>query len=199
MVKVTISAGNSKMGPIKSISLPPIKTCRKCGCWSECYANRYCKIRKTVRESYENNLHAYLFNEDEYWREIEKVIKTSKFFRFHVAGDIPDYKYMCKMIVLAVQNPECEMLCFTKRHEYVNAALNGIKLPKNLHIILSFWSDYTPENPHNLPTAHVKYKDGTTTASENAKECKGNCMECALTIGGCWTLKNGEEIVFKKH
>lgn len=50
-----------------------------------------------------------------------------------------------------------------------------------------------------LPEAHVLYRDGTTTAREDAKKCGGNCTECACISGGCWSLKKGEQVVFKEH
>jgi len=40
-MKVKISIGNTKMGKIPSVSLPPIKSCGNCkDCASKCYANR---------------------------------------------------------------------------------------------------------------------------------------------------------------
>ncbi|ETD17192.1 hypothetical protein [[Ruminococcus] lactaris] len=55
------------------------------------------------------------------------------------------------------------------------------------------------ENPLSLPEAHVRYRDGTTTARDDAVECAGNCTECAITDGGCWSLQNGEQVVFNEH
>lgn len=55
------------------------------------------------------------------------------------------------------------------------------------------------DNKFNYPEAHVRYKDGSTTARADAKECGGNCTECARTDEGCWTLKRGEQVVFNEH
>ncbi len=55
------------------------------------------------------------------------------------------------------------------------------------------------ENPYHLPEAHIRYKDGYTTADKNAKECGGNCTECAITGDGCWILQRGEQVVFDEH
>ena len=66
-------------------------------------------------------------------------------------------------------------------------------------MIFSGWKNLKMENPFLFPEAHVKFKDGTTTAREDAVECGGNCTECALTEGGCWTLKSGEQVVFDEH
>lgn len=124
----------------------------------------------------------------------------SRFFRFHVSGDIPDIYYLNHMIDIAERNPHCEILCFTKKYGIVNGYLDvGGIIPKNLHLIFSAWRGLKMENPHGLPEAHVRYKDGTTTAHENAVQCSGNCTECALTEGGCWSLKDGLEVVFDEH
>lgn len=55
------------------------------------------------------------------------------------------------------------------------------------------------DNPFRLPEAHVRYRDGSTTARDDALDCGGNCTECALTDGGCWTLRTGEQVVFNEH
>ena len=38
----------------------------------------------------------------------------SRFFRFHVSGDIPNTTYLCRMVEVAKRNRHCEILCFTK-------------------------------------------------------------------------------------
>jgi hypothetical protein len=124
----------------------------------------------------------------------------SRFFRFHVSGDIVDNVYLAHMVEIAERNPHCEILCFTKKYEIINQHLDfGGTIPKNLHIILSAWVGLEMVNPFSLPEAHVRYRDGTTTARDDAKECSGNCSECAITDGGCWSLKNGEQVVFNEH
>ena len=197
---VNISKGNEKLGSIQSVSLPSITTCRTCDCNKKCYANRIERRRKNVREAYKNNLNI-LNNESEiYWREVEAAIMLSRFFRFHVSGDIPDAAYFINMVEIAKRNHHCEILCFTKKYEIVNEFLEfGGTMPKNLHMIFSAWVGLTMTNPFLLPEAHVRYRDGTTTAAANAKECGGNCTECAVTDEGCWTLCSGEQVVFNEH
>lgn len=194
-----ISPGNSKMGAIPSVSLPSIKTCRKCACHDKCYAHKLEKLRPTVRNAYQHNLDLYKNDPDTYWREAEAAVMANRYFRFHVSGDIPDYDYLLHMISIANRVPTCEILCFTKRYEFINRALETIKLPRNLHIIFSGWKGLKMNNPHKLPEAHVAYRDGTTTARPDAIPCSGNCTECAIHDGGCWTLQPGQQIVFKEH
>ena len=200
-MNVKISQGNSKMGSIPSVSLPAGLTCRvDCGCSKKCYAMRLERLRPSVRQAYKNNFELLMHDSNTYWREVEASIRMSRFFRFHVSGDIPDFQYFEKMVLVASKNMHCEILCFTKRYDIVNGyiAVDG-DLPDNLHIIFSGWNDIEMANPYNLPEAHVRYKDGSTTARDDAKPCGGNCTECAITDGGCWTAKRGEQVVFNEH
>ena len=201
MSNVKISAGNAKLGSIPSVSLPAGVTCRKdCECNKKCYAKRLERLRPAVKQAYQHNYTLLNEQPEVYWREVEASIMMSRFFRFHVSGDIPDSVYLVKMIEIAGRNPHCEILCFTKKYDIINEYFEcGGVLPSNLHIILSGWIGLEMDNPHNLPEAHVRYRNGETTAREDAKECGGNCTECLLTEGGCWSLKSGEQVVFNEH
>ena len=200
-MNVKISSGNSKMGAIPSVSLPAGVTCRQdCECSKKCYAKRLERMKPSVHQAYQHNYDLLTHDSDTYWREVEASIMMSRFFRYHVSGDITDNVYFAHMIEIAERNPHCEMLCFTKKYNLVNDHLDfGGTIPKNLHIIFSGWRGMKMVNPYNLPEAHVRYRDGTTTARENAKPCGGNCTECAITDGGCWTAKHGEQVVFNEH
>lgn len=200
MATVKISSGNSKMGSVPSVSLPSIKTCRQCACSTKCYAQKLERLRPAVRNAYQHNLEVLMNEPETYWREVEASVMMSRFFRFHVSGDIPTAEYLANMVAVAVRNSHCEILCFTKRYEMVNEFIekNG-ELPSNLHMIFSGWIGLNLVNPFSLPEAHVRYRDGSTTARDDAVECGGNCTECALTEGGCWNLKKGQQVVFNEH
>lgn len=174
MPTISISKGNSKLGQIPSVSLPAVTTCRACACAKICYAKKLERLRPTVRKAYQRNLDALIHDPGTYWREVEAAIMMSRFFRFHVSGDIPHYDYLIKMVEIAARNTHCEILCFTKRYEFVN-------------------------HPHHFPVAYVRFRDGFTQAPSAAQECGGNCSECACTEGGCWNLKYGEAVVFNEH
>ena len=184
MCHVSISKGNAKMGSVQSVSLPAGITCRSA----------------IVHDAYERNYRILTEDPDTYWREVEAAVMLSRFFRFHVSGDIPDSSYLERMVEVARRNPHCEMLCFTKKYEIINEWVdNNGAFPTNLHIIMSVWRGLDCNNPYLLPEAHVRYKDGSTTASESAQECGGNCTECATADGGCWSLKYSEQVVFNEH
>lgn len=200
MGTVKISKGNSKLGAIPSVSLPSIKTCRNCACQEKCYAQKLERLRPAVRNAYQHNLEVWIKDPETYWREVEASIMMSRFFRFHVSGDIPSFKYLVNMVEIARRQPHCEILCFTKKYNLVNELIEqGGELPGNLHMIFSGWVGLEMANPFSLPEAHVRYRDGYTTAREGAIECSGNCTECALTEGGCWSLQKGQQVVFNEH
>lgn len=198
--KISISNGNSKMGKIPSVSLPPIVTCAKgCTCAKKCYAAKLCRIYKTVREAYNRNLEVLYTDPVKYWEQVNDVLSVSRFFRFHVSGDIPNAVYLYDMILSAEKNPHCEILVFTKRYDIVNEWLSdpSHKIPENLHVIFSEWDGMNMENPHNLPVAHVIFKGNEPEPHWNI--CPGNCMECAKAHVNCWALQNGQHVAFYEH
>lgn len=139
-MKVSISRGNEKLGSIQSVSLPSGLTCRECDCSRKCYARRIERRRPSVAAAYRNNLQVLETEPATYWREVEAAIMLSRFFRFHVSGDIPNTTYFHIMMEVAKRNSHCEILCFTKKYEIVNEVLaSGIPLPSNLHMIFSAW------------------------------------------------------------
>ena len=202
-MNISISKQNSKMGEIPSVSLPSGITCGNYPCYKECYARKIEKLRPSVREAYERNYRILKEDPDTFWKEVEDQIKISRFFRWHVSGDIPDRNYFQRMVDIAKRNQHCQMLCFTKKYDIVNTEIeSGTKIPDNLHLIFSAWQGLQMNNPHNFPEAHVRYKDGTTTAASYAVPCNrysGNCSTCARVDTGCWKLRAGEQVVFDKH
>ena len=87
--KISISPGNQKMGYIPSVSLPPVITCANgCKCAQKCYAAKLCRIRKSVREAYQRNLGILTSDPSAYWLQVKAAAMVTKYFRFHVSGDI---------------------------------------------------------------------------------------------------------------
>lgn len=197
--KVSISKGNSKMGFIPSVSLPPIVTCAHgCKCAKKCYAAKLCKLRPNVRNAYQRNLDILLENETNYWNQVDQTVRMSKYFRFHVSGDIVDYHYFESMVITAERNPGTTILAFTKQYDIVNSYLDIFGyLPENLKIIFSAWPGMPMENPYNIPVANVIFRG--SEPADDWKICGGNCSECACRGVGCWELKHGEHIAFYEH
>ena len=197
--KISISYGNRKMGDIPSVSLPPIQTCAYgCKCAKKCYAAKLCRLYPNVRNAYQRNLEILLNDDMSYWWQVNQAVKMSRYFRFHVSGDIVDKHYFNWVVVTAEQNANTTILAFTKQYDIVNGYLDLVGyLPENLKIIFSEWPGMPMENPYNMPVAHVIFKG--ETPSDEWKICGGNCTECACRGVGCWELKHGEHIAFYEH
>ena len=195
---ISISKGNSKMGFIPSVSLPPIVTCaNNCTCAKKCYAAKLCRLRPNVRNAYQKNLDILKNDIDNYFLQVKAAAMVSKYFRFHVSGDIPDMNYLDRMVKLAQDLPGTTFLAFTKQYNFINNFLQYAEIPSNLKIIFSAWPGMPMENPHNLPVANVIFKG--MEPADNWKICGGNCSECACRGVGCWELRPGEQIAFYEH
>ena len=196
--KVSISKGNKKMGFIPSVSLPPIVTCAKgCTCAKKCYAAKLCRIYANTRKAYARNLDILKNDMDNYFTQVKAAAMVTKYFRFHVSGDIPDMNYLDRMVKLAQELPGTTFLAFTKQYNFINYFLEYAQIPDNLKIIFSEWPGMPMMNPHNLPVAHVIFKG--QEPADDWKICGGNCSECACRGVGCWELKTGEHIAFYEH
>ena len=118
---ISISKGNSKMGFIPSVSLPPIVTCaNNCTCAKKCYAAKLCRLRPNVRNAYQKNLDILKNDIDNYFLQVKAAAMVSKYFRFHVSGDIPDMNYLDRMVKLAQDLPGTTFLAFTKQYNFIN-------------------------------------------------------------------------------
>lgn len=199
---VHISRANSKLGPdIPSVSLPVGETCRKnAPCFKLCYGRHGRMAFPRVKGLSEKNYDIWKADPDFYKREIEIASFKSKFFRWHVCGDIPDPLYLEMMVEVAEKIPETKFLCFTKQYEIVNNYLDEHQVfPENLKMVLSAWGDWMPENPHNLPIAYIRLKDGGCNIPECAYQCSNYCGDCVMTGQSCWDLCLGGSVVFDQH
>lgn len=197
--KITISRGNAKMGAIPSVSLPACITCNPAApCFKKCYALKLSRRRANVRESYEHNLEVLSRDPALYWLQVKAAASLSRYFRYHVSGDIPNAAYFAAMVQTARELPNTNFLAFTKQYNIVNEYINnGGEIPANLKVIFSNWGEWKCENPHNLPVCEIIFK-GKTPADE-WKICGGNCTECACRGVGCWELERGEVIAIYEH
>lgn len=197
--KISISNGNSKMGAIPSVSLPACVTCNPSApCFKKCYAAKLERIYSSVKNAYARNLDILSADPVAYWQQVKAAAVVTRFFRYHVSGDIPNAAYFAEMVKTAYEIPTTKFLAFTKQYQTVNDFINaGGVIPENLKIIFSSWGAWKCENPHNLPTSEVIFKG--CEPSEDWKICGGNCTECACRGVGCWEVKNGETIAFYEH
>jgi hypothetical protein len=204
-VKIHISAGNMKLGAIMNISLPPVVTCHNCSsCKNYCYAVRsYNRLPDTAAAWNENYL-LFVTDPNRYFNEISKAVKTQRFFRWHVSGDIVNQEYFLGMIQVAKENPKCEFLAFTKAYQIVNTAIAaGAVIPENLHLLFSAAPGVEMPNPYNIPECHINFADPALNTycggAEYEYHCTGNCTECAINGCGCFFLKAGDVTIINQH
>lgn len=199
---VHISYGVSKLGSdIPSVNLPVGCTCRKdAPCFKKCYARRGRFSFMRNRAYLETNLELWDCDPRFFEQEVTIAAFRSRFFRWHSSGDIPDADYLAMMVRIARNLHNTRFLCFTKKYELVNAfiAAHGA-LPDNLTVVLSAWDSFQPENPYDLPVAHILFRHEAAPIPENARSCPSYCGDCVTTGMSCWDLKHGEAVVFHEH
>ena len=199
--QISISRGNIKLGAIPSVSLPACITCSpNAPCFKKCYALRMSRRRKSVADAYARNLDILTNDPGAYWLQVKAAAITTRFFRYHVSGDIPNIDYFVQMVKTARELPGTMFLAFTKQYNLVNTYIDTFgsdAIPPNLKILFSNWGTWKCENPHGLPVCEIVLK-GSEPAPD-WKICGGNCTECACRGIGCWELKNGETIAIYEH
>lgn len=200
---VKLQEGNRKTGAsVWTVSLMPVVDCCNCsGCRKKCYDLKHDVIMPSVLKDRVRNSAVHRFDPVRYWHEVGDGIEKHgvKFLRINVGGDMTDrdFDYVA---ALASMHPETEFLFFTKNYSGLNIRVreNGM-MPANVHAIVSRWPGMPCRNPYGLPEAHVRMRDGTTTATDDAIECHGNCSACAETKNGCFGLARYQSVVFDEH
>jgi len=193
--------GNSKLGSVPNVSLLPITSCDKsigCAKCSECYAVKFAKLRKNVRNAWSKNTDqakrpASFFRLLRTW--FDKY--NPSFFRWFVAGDAPSLAFMRRIVEFAADHPDTKFLVFTKRYAWVNAVLAKTDRPANLALVFSAWPGTDVPNPNGLPVAWMRdNRDPDPRIPDDALECPGGCEGCGM----CWNLPAiKRDVVFDKH
>lgn len=203
-MKLHISKGNSKLGGIPNVSLPPVITCRKnAPCASDgCYALKFYKMYPSCHKAWDENLELWKTDPGQFWTELRAVFATTKYFRYFVSGDIPDADFFSLMVIHAGMFPDTQFLCFTKQFEIVNDYCRNHPsiphIPSNLHLLFSGWEGLEVDNPYGFPTTEVITPE-MTEVPDDWKICGGNCSDCICRGVGCWEVKHGDVIAFHKH
>lgn len=192
---VTFSTGNTKIGEIANLSLPPVLSCGKdVPCASSCYALKAMKQYPATRAAWTRNLEAYRASPELFFQSVRAflILARPPRFRIHVAGDFVDQAYLDGWVATAKEFPDTHFLAFTKRFDLTFPAVTGT----NITIVFSMWPGFgDPTVP--FPKAWMKDpKNLDTRIPETAYPCSGNCdADCFL----CWNLNPDESVVFEKH
>lgn len=207
---LSLSGKNIKMGNVVSLSITPAVYChRGIPCRAGCYAVKLCRLRPSVKTSYDNNGAALeaLEEADPTGRETAAALAdyinaaNVKFFRWNVSGDFARggllwgwyFRLACQV---ARRCPDTKFLAFTKVYE----TLAVRRRPSNFALVASVWNEYSPETAPYMPAevppyAAAHYNDGSRAMPEGAVECSGHCESC----GRCFDLRPGEAVFFNKH
>lgn len=202
-VHIKLQKGNIKTGQnCWTVSLIPIADCPNCTkCKYACYDICNVCFQPAVQNDRAKNSALHKADPKRFWEEVDMQVKANFVteLRINVGGDLSDddFAYVAE---LGRKNPRTMILFFTKNYKGINKYLTNNEFPENVKTLMSAWEGMEIENPHHLPCSHVLWEDGTTTAPQyGAVYCGGNCSECAFRGEGCWTLKNGEHVIFNAH
>jgi len=199
---VVISKGNTKIGNIPNVSLPPGKSCIKnAPCSRKCYAKKAYRLYKTARQAWDNNWDILTQNREQYFLDINDYLTKhpSKYFRWHVAGDILDAAYFDHMVKTAQDFEDTLFLAYTKNHDTVLAYALEKDIPDNLSVYLSMWLGWGEHlvDSHDrsfFPFAWYQTKNNEEDRPHTTTfVCPGKCADCKH----CW--HSHADVIFMEH
>lgn len=202
---VCVMRGNTKLGAVLNVSLPPPKTC---GATMPCYRDKVCFAMKhgytlypNTKTAWDGNWRALMRNRSDYFQAINAAIPRSKIrlFRWHIGGDIVDENYLIWMVAVASIHKDVRFLCFTKKYDIVekNRKLCRIRAP-NLTIVLSAWPGMKLPRmaAKRWPIAWMRDPEAPDKRiPADAVRCDGGCDKCGL----CFNMKPGQSVYFDLH
>ena len=194
-----ISPGNSKLGKIPSISLPPGETCpgQTEACAKACYASKYMKVFTSTARAYSSNLDSVL-TEDWQVVVIRKLAKTQPAkFRIHVAGDFFSVGYIQAWTKIAGMFPKTQFLAYTRswRVPKLRRALEPFRALPNV-VLFASCDEQAWRAPRGWKNAHM----GIPTYPQDSILCPGygpkelQCDACGLCF-----RKLGPDVHFPIH
>lgn len=180
-------------------------TCAGCckGCEHNCYAKRYTVYHhNTCVPAYADNTVLAINDPEKYWNLLQNYLDNNivSVFRFHVSGEIPNEKYLLRMIELCENNKLVHFYIYTKRFTWIEK--HADEIPENLHVLVSIWhKNYS--NP--LGFAEFIYDDGTEPELEKVFHCPAvdkNGNETGITCAKCKNCiyaRKGDKIAVYAH
>ena len=200
-MKLKVSRGNSKIGEVPNISLPPVTTCQPgVPCVNDCYALKAYNRWPAPRNAWDSNLQLYTEDPERFFDElcIYLSLSNANRFRFFVGGDFPDIDFTAKVFDIATTYSDISFLAFTKRYDYMKELLQVI--PDNFKVVLSIWPGLpVPDLTASLPSAWLKEDARFSVFFKDSPyiRCPGKCDNCGYK---CWAAINPElPVVFNKH
>lgn len=196
--RLHVSRGNRKIGETANLSLCPVSTCVEgVPCVGDCYARRAMRNKQVITAWVENTMLA-IWNLSLFEELLEGWLAAHQpsFFRWHVAGDVPNEAYGLMMMRIALKFPKTRFVVFTKRYE-LYWVLPGTwrEQPANLTVLWSAWPGWPmpwEEEREARGVEGVAWIEGDERVPKGTERCKGSCLECR----GCW---EGKSVVLKRH
>lgn len=200
-MQIKLARKNSKMGGVPHLNLMPIKTCRKdVLCKEKCYCLKALRqYPESIGGCWANNTEMYKRNPIDFFAQLDLKLSRQRkpLFRWHAAGDIPDYFYLLQMVALAKKHRHIRFLAFTKQFDTIRRLGDtwaAAGLPPNLSIILSMWPGQ--EDPDIPGYRKAWMQDGTENrVPPRVFTCPGHCESCRY----CWATNRFLDVVFKEH
>lgn len=194
-MKLRISPGNRKMGPIPSVSLPAVASCGKgIPCAKDCYVIRNMyrgRYGAAILASHRYNMELLRADRSEFFRQLSAFLTRTKpeLFRYHVSGDWIDSDHLTRALDTARAHESTKFLSFTKRHDLLPQLSS---LPHNFNIMVSQWVGW---GCRLAGYRQSWYQDGTENrVPRGAIVCQGDCSSCRT----CWN-RRGPDVVFFRH
>lgn len=199
-IKMCISMGNKKIGRVMNVSIAPIITCKNCKeCKFFCYDIKAIMAYPSCLDARARNTAILMMDREGFFACIDERIshsrRNSKFFRWHVSGDMIDTDYLDRMAKIARKHPDWTFWTYTKMYALVNVYVDdhgGSKdraIPANLHIMFSKWDGMPMNNPHGFPVFACQMPEGQGKDPDPATyikhKCPGNCDTCITGKRGC--------------
>ena len=186
---------NSTRGQLTEIN----GTCGGCctGCANDCYAIRDAKYHhNSVIPALSKNTLIMRNDIDGLFVQIKEglIKKKAKVLRWHSAGEIESFNYLLHMVKLAVELPNVQFYCYTKRFDYITQYLQEYKkFPKNFVVNISVWKGNDEGYDFGKLNKFV-YDDGTDPKVSKMVHCpavdkKGHstgvkCADCGWCFKG---------------
>ena len=193
---VKCSTKNGKIKEVLNVSTMAGLTCGNCShCTAWCYEYGYYLRWSSVVQNRARNTELLLRDREAFFRSIEDRIsrcRYTRYFRWHVGGEILDADYLDHMIQIAKRHPDWTFWTYTKMYHLVNARHDDI--PDNLTIMFSQWRGMHCDNPYGFPIFEVIFPG--EDPDENIWQCPGNCDICKAAHRGC---PYGESVQNKAH
>ena len=173
-------------------------TCTGCceGCENDCYAIRDGQYHhNSCIPAWGKNTLIARNNIDDMFVQLKDGLtkKKAKVLRYHAAGEIINYNYLLHMVKLAVQMPQTQFYCYTKRFDLVSKYLEEFKkFPKNFVVNISVWHDNDKGYDFGKCNKFV-YDDHTDPKVMKMRHCPAvdkNGKSTGITCAQCqWCFK----------